>query len=65
MSPPTVATGADNYDATVSPDGKSAYVTNAIDNTVSQSNINSLTGALTPKVPATSPYRVNTARHRR
>ena len=55
MSPPTVPTGADNYDVTVSPDGKSAYVTNAIDNTVSQYNIDSLTGTLTPKVPATVP----------
>jgi hypothetical protein len=55
MSPPIVATGADNYGGAVSPDGKNAYVTNAIDNTVSQSNINSLTGALTPKVPAPVP----------
>jgi len=33
----------------LSPDGKSAYVTNSGDGTVSQYDVNPLTGALSPK----------------
>ncbi len=55
LSPPTVATGAAPFDVVVSPDGKSAYVTNTGDeaDSVSQYDINPLTGALSPKTPAT------------
>jgi 6-phosphogluconolactonase len=37
----------------VTPDGNSAYVANGSGNTLSQYNIDSLTGALSPKTPAT------------
>jgi uncharacterized repeat protein (TIGR01451 family) len=51
-SPATVATGKGAYDIAVTPNGKSAYVTNSQARTVSQYGINLTTGKLTPKSPA-------------
>ena len=51
-SPATVATGAFPEGVAVSPDGRSAYVTNLTDNAVSQYSIDPSTGALSPKAPA-------------
>jgi DNA-binding beta-propeller fold protein YncE len=53
LSPPTVATGVAPDGVAVTPDGKSAYFANVVGNTVSQYNIDPVTGALTPKTPAT------------
>jgi DNA-binding beta-propeller fold protein YncE len=53
VTPPTVSAGADPFPIAVTPDGKSAYVANAFDNTVSQYDINPASGALSPKTPAT------------
>ncbi len=70
LTPATVATGTEPLAIAVTPDGKSAYVTNrggappfGRGRTVSQYSINPVTGALSPKVPATvatgtSPTRV-------
>jgi DNA-binding beta-propeller fold protein YncE len=58
--PATVATGTGPLGIAVTPDGRSVYVTNFGNpvgpppgNTVSQYNVDPLTGALSPKVPAT------------
>jgi DNA-binding beta-propeller fold protein YncE len=51
-SPATVAAGAGPGFLAVSPDGKSVYVTNESDNTVSQYDVGG-GGGLTPKAPAT------------
>jgi hypothetical protein len=58
--PATVATGLGPFGVAVTPDGRSAYVTNIGNelgpppgDTLSQCNVNPLTGALSPKVPAT------------
>ena len=51
-SPATVAAGEAASDVAVTPDGRSAYVTNQ-SGTVSQYDVNPLTGALSPKTPAT------------
>jgi 6-phosphogluconolactonase (cycloisomerase 2 family) len=62
--PGTVAAGgagAVRYDIAVSPDGRSAYVTNINDGTVSQYDVASATGALTPKQPANVPTGVGPA----
>jgi DNA-binding beta-propeller fold protein YncE len=60
LIPVTVAAGTDPLQITVSPDGKSAYVTNLggglgipPGHTVSQYSINVATGALSPKAPST------------
>src|SRR5690242_17695751 len=56
LSPPMVMAGADPEGVAVSPNGKSAYVTNAGSGggtTVSQYTINSTTGELSPMTPAT------------
>ncbi len=50
--PPTVPT-ASAGGITVSPDGRSAYVANISANSVSQYDVSPLTGALSPKTPAT------------
>ncbi len=53
-TPPTVDTGSFSPTAVaVTPNSKSAYVTNLQSATVAQYNIDPLTGALTPKTPAT------------
>jgi DNA-binding beta-propeller fold protein YncE len=62
-SPATVAGGVHPLGVAVTPDGKSAYATNEVDRTVSQYDVNPLTGALAPKTPATvaageRPFRV-------
>lgn len=57
----TVAAGVHPFGVAVTPDGKSAYVTNSPvvlsppDDTVSQYDIDALSGALSPKTPATVP----------
>src|SRR6478672_590086 len=53
LSPATVAAGSNPDGVAVSPDGKSAYVTNAVSKSVFQYDVNALTGALSPKTPAT------------
>jgi DNA-binding beta-propeller fold protein YncE len=59
LAPTTVAAGGAGtaLGVAVGPDGKSVYVTNDEfpGGTVSQYSIDSLTGALSPKTPATSP----------
>jgi DNA-binding beta-propeller fold protein YncE len=51
---PATATAGDNPRAiAVTPDGKSAYVTNFFGNSVSQYDVDSESGALSPKTPAT------------
>jgi DNA-binding beta-propeller fold protein YncE len=57
-NPATVAAGTDPQGLAVSPDSKSIYVINAgglppVTGTVSQYNVDPLTGALSPKSPAT------------
>jgi DNA-binding beta-propeller fold protein YncE len=52
LSPATVAAGGEPYGVAVSPDGTSVYVTIASSNTVSQYTVDPLTGALSPKTPA-------------
>jgi DNA-binding beta-propeller fold protein YncE len=52
LTPATAAAGGDPTGVAVSPDGKSVYVTNFVDNTVSQYDVGA-GGALTPKTPAT------------
>lgn len=60
-TPATVAAGALPVGLEVSPDGKSVYVTDrvavnvAVNGTVSQFNVDPVTGALSPKTPATAP----------
>jgi 6-phosphogluconolactonase len=58
--PATVATGLGPFGVAVTPDGRSVYVTNVGNElgpppgtTLSEYNVNPLTGALSPKVPAT------------
>ena len=51
--PATVAAGAFPIGVAVTPDGKSAYVTNLDGGTVSQYSIDPQSGALSPKIPAT------------
>jgi uncharacterized repeat protein (TIGR01451 family) len=53
LTPATAATGTLPQGVAVSPDGKSAYVSNARDDTVSQYTINPSTGKLSVKSPAT------------
>ena len=53
MTPAIVAAGGGPFGVAVSPDGKSAYVTNLDDGTVSQYTIDPATGALSPMTPAT------------
>jgi DNA-binding beta-propeller fold protein YncE len=55
-TPATVASGSSGglpIGVAVTPDGKSAYVTNANESTVSQYDVDPVTGALSPKSPAT------------
>jgi YVTN family beta-propeller protein len=52
LSPPTVASGGAPAQIAVRPDGKSVYVTNADDGTVSQYDVRA-DGTLTAKTPAT------------
>ena len=49
MNPATVPSGTRAVGVALSPDGKSAYVTNSGADTVSQYDVNPLTGALSPK----------------
>ena len=51
-TPPTVATGSFGHDIVLSADGKSAYVPDTSDNTVSQYNVAG-NGTLSPKSPGT------------
>ena len=53
LAPPTVAAGYSPRGVVVAPDGKSAYVANDLDDTVSQYDIDPSSGALSPKSPAT------------
>jgi DNA-binding beta-propeller fold protein YncE len=57
LTPATVTTGVDPSAVAVTPDGKSAYVPNLasslLSSTISQYDIDPLTGALSPKTPAT------------
>jgi DNA-binding beta-propeller fold protein YncE len=53
LSPATVAAGSFPNGVTVTPDGKSAFVTNNSSNTVSQYDVDPRSGALSPKTPAT------------
>jgi DNA-binding beta-propeller fold protein YncE len=50
--PPTVATGGAPYDIAVTPDARSAYVTNGADSEVQQYDVDVATGTLSPKAPA-------------
>jgi 6-phosphogluconolactonase (cycloisomerase 2 family) len=52
-TPAKVAAGNGATEIAVHPDGRSAYVTNQLDNNISQYNINPVSGALSPKTPAT------------
>jgi DNA-binding beta-propeller fold protein YncE len=52
LAPPTVAAGGVPDRVVVTPDGRSAYVTNS-DGTVSQYNVDPASGTLSPKTPAT------------
>jgi DNA-binding beta-propeller fold protein YncE len=52
-TPPSVAAGRLAAGVAVTPDGKSVYVTNFTDSTVSQYDVDPLSGALSPKTPAT------------
>jgi 6-phosphogluconolactonase len=54
-TPAAVAAGDTPVGVVVTPDGKSAYVTNINSGTVSQYDINPTSGALTPKSRATVP----------
>ena len=63
-TPATVPTGSFSHSIAVTPDGKSAYVTNSVrigfppgprDNAVSQYDIDPQTGALSPKTPPAVP----------
>ena len=58
LTPATVASGSNLGGVAVTPDGKSAYVTNDA-TTVSQYSVDPLTGALSPKTPATVATGVN------
>ena len=51
LNPATVAAGPGPGAVAVSPDGKSVYVTNSTNNTVSQYDVDQMSGALSPKVP--------------
>ena len=51
LTPPTVAAGSVPYGLAVTPDGGSAYVVNIAGNTVSQYNIDPVSGRLSPKTP--------------
>jgi DNA-binding beta-propeller fold protein YncE len=53
LSPPSIAAGTAPFGVALSPDGKSAYVANIDDNTVSQFSVDPLTGSLSTKSPAT------------
>ena len=53
MTPATVAAGLNPGHVAVTPDGRSAYVTDENGATISQYNIDPATGALSPKTPAT------------
>jgi DNA-binding beta-propeller fold protein YncE len=50
-TPPIVATGGSPSAVAVAPDGKSAYVTNFMENSVWQFDIAAVSGALSPKTP--------------
>ena len=50
---PVPAGGDDPRSIALSPDGKSAYVTNFFGNTISQYDIDPVSGGLSPKSPAT------------
>ncbi len=52
LAPPMVPSGVGPFGVTVSPDGRSAYVTNTNESTVSQYNIDATTGVLGAKIPA-------------
>jgi DNA-binding beta-propeller fold protein YncE len=54
-TPAAVPAGTGAFQVVVSPDGRSAYVTNFHDASVSQYDINPQTGTLSPKSPATVP----------
>jgi DNA-binding beta-propeller fold protein YncE len=58
-TPPTVPAGLEPVQVAVTPDGKSAYVTNdnggGAGGSISQYNIDPVTGALSPKTPASVP----------
>jgi 6-phosphogluconolactonase len=54
LVPPSLTTaGASPAHVAVAPDGRSAYVTNVNSNTVAQYDVEPLSGALSPKTPAT------------
>ena len=53
LTPATVAAGLNPGHVAVTPDGRSAYVTDENGATISQYNIDPATGALSPKTPAT------------
>jgi DNA-binding beta-propeller fold protein YncE len=52
-TPPEVAAGFAAHGVVVTPDGRSAYVANINDNTISEYSIDPATGNLSPKDPAT------------
>ena len=53
LSPQTINAGRDPMYLAVIPNGKSVYVSNSLDDTVSQYSVDPSTGALSPKNPAT------------
>jgi len=53
LSPPTITAGRLPGYLAVTPNGKSVYVSNFLDDTISQYNVDPSTGALSPKNPAT------------
>ena len=53
LAPASIATGGAPSSIVVTPDDRSVYVTSQVDRTVSQYNVNQMTGALSPKTPAT------------
>jgi DNA-binding beta-propeller fold protein YncE len=59
LSPSSVAAASGSHDLSVTPDGKSVYVTNTADYSISQYDIDALNGGLSPKSPAsvfTAPF---------
>jgi 6-phosphogluconolactonase (cycloisomerase 2 family) len=55
LTPPTIESGSSPEGVVVSPDGKSLYVANGGEATVSQYDVNPATGALSAKTPASVP----------
>jgi YVTN family beta-propeller protein len=53
LTPASVAAGREPLGVAVTPDGRSVYVTNVNDSTVSQYDVDPVSGALSPKTPAT------------